>query len=261
MTARGSTVRGSIVLDRKSMRRIISSVYAAPMSAWMPLFPLEVAVVPGLVLPLHVFEPRYRHMIHELLAKADPDERLFAIVAQRPGRSALSDGLEGMYDIGVVMQLREVDELPDGRFDVICTGLHRFSPAEISTMPMSEGADLLRVRIRTLPDPQDQEVGQHIVAGALDAFSHYRRVLSGRIGQEAELDQDEVMPDDPSVLSFLMTAAIALPVNERQQLLACHTAEDRLRSVTSILQRESRLIRAFSAMPALDLTAGMPGPN
>ncbi len=57
-------------------------VYARRMEPQLPLFPLTTALVPGLVLPLHIFEPRYRMMIEELLAKPE-DEREFGIVAVR----------------------------------------------------------------------------------------------------------------------------------------------------------------------------------
>ena len=55
------------------------------METRLPLFPLTTALVPGLVLPLHIFEPRYRLMIEELLAKPE-DEREFGVIAVRESR-------------------------------------------------------------------------------------------------------------------------------------------------------------------------------
>ena len=77
------------------MRRITRLPYAAVVPAPLPLFPLNTPLVPGLVLPLHIFEPRYRELVEELLARPDEDDREFGIVAVRDGRDVAADGHGG----------------------------------------------------------------------------------------------------------------------------------------------------------------------
>ena len=80
----------------------------------VPLFPLRTVLVPGLVLPLHIFEPRYRLMIRTLLEQPE-DDRGFGIVALRPG-VAESDGPSALYDVGTMARITTAEALPDGRY-------------------------------------------------------------------------------------------------------------------------------------------------
>ena len=91
----------------------------------VPLFPLRTVLVPGLVLPLHIFEPRYRLMV-STLAEAPEDERGFGIVAMRPGCTE-ADGRAGIYEMGTMARITRVDALPDGRYDIVTVGARRFS--------------------------------------------------------------------------------------------------------------------------------------
>jgi uncharacterized protein len=90
----------------------------------LPLFPLGTVLVPGLVLPLHVFEPRYRILIQSLMDLPEGAPRLFGVIAARVGQSAAS--VAEMYDVGCTAQLREVTPYEDGRFDIVAVGQTRF---------------------------------------------------------------------------------------------------------------------------------------
>ena len=91
----------------------------------IPLFPLSSLLVPGLVLPLHVFEPRYRSLLEDLSALPE-DERGFGVVAIREGHEVGSDGVRALYDVGTFASLREVTTLEDGRSDIMTVGAGRF---------------------------------------------------------------------------------------------------------------------------------------
>ena len=71
----------------------------------------------------------------------------------------------------------------------------------------------------------------------------------------------EGFPDDPTVLSYLVTAATVLPVDERQALLACPTTADRLRLARRTLRREIGIIAALGALPAIDPLIASPSEN
>ena len=91
----------------------------------IPLFPLGTVLVPGLLLPLHIFEPRYRQLVVDLESQPE-GERGFGVVAIREGREVGADGVTAMFEVGTVAELREVDRYPDGRADIMTNGDARF---------------------------------------------------------------------------------------------------------------------------------------
>lgn len=227
----------------------------------IPLFPLNVVLVPGLVLPLHIFEPRYRDMVQSLLRKPDPQSREFGIATVREGRSFDGQGMDALYPTGTAAVLREVTELPDGRFDILTTGTRRFRL--LSLQPSQAGStggsgDLAVATVEFLEDVEDP--GDELIARrARKAFDDYRRLLGGRLvigdGEHEDL-QD--LPDDPTVLSYLITAAIVVSWSERQDLLAADDTATRLRRAIGLLERENGIIAALGAVPAVD-ALGDPG--
>ena len=240
------------------MRRITRLPYAATVPAPLPLFPLNTPLVPGLVLPLHIFEPRYREMIEELLGIPDEDAREFGIVAVREGRDVAADGLTALYPVGTATILREAERLPDGRFDIVTTGSRRFRLLEVDT-----SQPLLRAHVEYLDDvsdPADSLLAEQVTR----RFRLYRGALSGQVPDAVEWDdpdEDADLPDDPTVLSYLVTAAMVLPADERQALLAAPTTGDRLALARSLLGRETALITTLSAVPSLDVPGVTPSVN
>ena len=86
------------------------------------MFPLGLALLPGAVLPLHIFEPRYRRMVADLLS-ADDDMRFGVVLIER-GRE--SGGGETRSDVGTVARVLDVRVLEDGRFTMLTVGSVRF---------------------------------------------------------------------------------------------------------------------------------------
>lgn len=226
------------------------------MSEVLPLFPLNVAIVPGLVLPLHIFEPRYRELVRELLTIADPDRREFGIVAVREGRSVEQDGIDALYSVGTATVLRQVESLDDGRFDIVTTGTRRFRLDHLAT-----DAPLARARVTWLAEEQGSGASA-LIEPVARAFVAYRAVLAGQLDDDDSTGHlaDE-LPDDPGVLSYLVTAAMVLPVHERQLLLEATDDAARLRMALASLRRETALITTLHAVPALDLSAGYASVN
>jgi len=227
----------------------------------LPLFPLNTPLVPGLVLPLHIFEPRYRALVEDLLARPDEEDREFGIVAVRDGYDVARDGITALYPIGTATVLRQADRLPDGRFDIVTTGSRRFRILDVdASQPLLVGA------VEFLDDVSDP--ADAILAGQVARrFRQYRAVLGGQVPEAVDeaLDQDpdeeSELPTDPTVLSYLVTAAMVLPVDERQSLLSAPTTADRLTVARALLARETALIAALSAVPALELPGATPSVN
>src|SRR5712671_54089 len=99
------------------------------MSETLPLFPLGTVLYPGLLLPLHIFEDRYRQLVRDLLAGREP--RQFGVIAIRKGRETGIDGVSALYEIGCTATLRRVMEHPDGRFELVTAGAQRFRLASL----------------------------------------------------------------------------------------------------------------------------------
>jgi Lon protease-like protein len=205
------------------------------------------------VLPLHVFEERYRRLVRELLELPE-DERRFGVVAIRQGREVGADGVRALYDVGCVAHVRRVEEHDDGRFDLLTTGTARFALRELDT----DGPYLVGA-VDVLPDG----IGDELQAPLLDAavrvaFRAYLAALARASRQPVPLPE---LPDSPLVLGYLVAATTALDLDDRQRLLAQPDGTARLRSELAVLRRETTLLTRLSAAPAPELARGPSCPN
>ena len=96
---------------------------APALPATIPLFPLpDVALLPNITLPLHIFEPRYRRMVADAL----DGDRLIGMVMLRPGYEAEYEGRPPVYAIGGAGRIESAERLPDGRYVIVLRGITRF---------------------------------------------------------------------------------------------------------------------------------------
>jgi len=96
---------------------------AQTLPSTIPLFPLqEVMLFPHVHRPLHIFEPRYR----EMLAEALEGDRIIGMVMLQPGHEANYFGRPPIYSIGCAGVIADVEELPDGRYNVVLHGISKF---------------------------------------------------------------------------------------------------------------------------------------
>ena len=223
------------------------------MSERLPLFPLGLVLLPGLLLPLHVFEERYRVLVRELLELPE-EQRHFGVVAIRTGREVGTDGVTALHEVGCVARLRRVTPYEDGRFDLVTTGSRRFRLAGLD-----DGSPYPTGRVDWLPD----ELGSEHEGALLDravraAFADYRAALAAARGEQPESVE---LPDDPLVLSYLVAASVVVDLEERQRLLAEPDGVARLRAERALLRREATLLRTLTAAPAPELTRTAVSPN
>ena len=216
------------------------------MSDRLPLFPLGLVLLPGLLLPLHVFEERYRVLVAELLELPE-ERRRFGVVAIREGREVGADGITALYEVGCVAQLRRIEPYEDGRFDIVTTGAERFRLTGLDT----DGPYLTGL-VDWLPD----DMGPADEAPLLDqavraAFLDYLAALAGASGDEIEVPD---LPDSSLVLGYLVAATVLLDLGDRQALLAELDGASRLRAELTVLRREGTLLKVLRAAPAPELT-------
>ena len=161
--------------------------------ALLPLFPLEVVLLPGTPLPLHIFEPRYKEMIGECLANEAP----FGVVR------ALD---EGIAEVGCTAEIITVTkEYPDGRMDLIAEGRNRFEVLELN-----QERSFLRAEVLMVPDEQgntQQEERVRAIQLHLEILS-----LAGAVQDLSAADQNQ--------LSFYLAGSLPLDLDFKQKLLA-----------------------------------------
>ncbi len=89
----------------------------------IPIFPLpNVVLFPTVFLPLHIFEPRYRDMVHDALR----GDRIIGMALLRPGWEGDYDGRPPVYPVGCAGLITHAEQLPDGRYNIILQGLEKF---------------------------------------------------------------------------------------------------------------------------------------
>jgi Lon protease-like protein len=224
--------------------------------AVIPLFPLGTVLVPGLVLPLHIFEPRYRRLVHDLQTRQE-DDRAFGVVAIREGREVGDDGVTAMYDVGTLAVVRDISPYPDGRFDLMTNGDARFR-----VIRLADGdAPYLMAEVEWLPEDAagtDAEAGV-LARGVSRRFDAYREAVAA--AGAAEAAQMLELPEDPRILSYLVVVAMVLDLSDRQVLLEAATTLERLRLEVGLLGRETMLLRELPSLPAIDLARTPSGLN
>ena len=215
----------------------------------LALFPLDLVLVPSLVLPLHIFEPRYRQLLSDVQAE-NPMQPQFGIVAADPYR--FDD--YGIHKVGTVGRITEVEGLDDGRSNITVVGQERFR-----ILALSNERPYLTARVAYLPednvrgdsagaDESAPDEDLRLTALAVRCASLFQR-WRAMISDVDEMEDALVGADeDPHLLSYILTAAVFLPTRTRQRLLEADSTRTRLTMLGSILERE---ISAVSALPSL----------
>ncbi len=210
----------------------------------LPLFPLSLVLFPGLVLPLHIFEERYRILMSELRERPEP-ERVFGVIAIRQGREVGADGVDALYDVGCTAVLRRSEQDEDGGFDIVTTGGTRFA-----LRGLQHDRPYLVGEVDLLPDPPSDGGEVRWEEAVRMAYLDYLTALRGA---GAQVDEHPDLPGDALTLSYLVAASMQLDLPERQSLLVAPSALTRLQDELAMLRLESRLLRAFGALPAPEL--------
>lgn len=220
------------------------------MADTLPLFPLGTVLFPGVVLPLHIFQPRYRALIEHLMELPADVPREFGVVAIRRGVETGEHDGTSLYRVGCSAEMRQVTSHPDGRYDIVSVGRRRFRLKAVEPTPT-----YLTGQVEWIAD-QDNEPGaaERLVPNVLSAFRRYLRQLGtatteGNGTAEFAGPDAEQLPEDPTVLSHLIAASASLTLADRQRLLTTADTAGRLRIELSVLRRETALVSALQAVP------------
>ncbi len=177
--------------------------------ALLPLFPLDVVLLPGTPLPLHIFEPRYKEMIGECRANNAP----FGVIR------ALDEGIAEMGCTAEIVSVTK--EYPDGRVDLIAEGRERFEVLELNRQ-----RSFLQAEILLAPDEPatpTQEDSARAIQLHLEILS-----LAGAV--------QDLSAANRSTLSFYLAGSLPLDLDFKQKLLAMRSENQRILAVAAYLE-------------------------
>ena len=203
--------------------------YTASMGVEIPLFPLGVVLFPHMPLPLHIFEERYRAMMRD----CEEQGTGFGIVAIREGQEVGRPAQP--HAVGTLAQLRRVERLSDGRYNILVVGASRYRIRDVRARREYLTADIEYLR----DDTGDPRASAWLAGRLRTAFQGYADRLRDLADQpRAPLD----LPDDPELLGYLVAASLQVEVAHKQRLLELDSAEERLRGCLALLRREAALL-------------------
>jgi Lon protease-like protein len=191
---------------------------------YLPLFPLPLVLLPNELLPLHIFEERYRKM----LADVEAENRFFGVTLFNQTESFIERPAVG--SIGCVAEVREVQPLADGRSNIITIGLIRYRLVDY----VEADEPYLVAEVEFFEDEAEDELSLNPLAD--EVFALFKRVaraahkLSGERGAFPDIPQAE-----PEQLSFLVTAAFNLENELKYELLETRSTIERLDRLRQIL--------------------------
>lgn len=196
----------------------------------IPVFPLpDVVFFPETVLPLHVFEPRYRRMVADCLAG---DGRL-AVAMLRPGWERDYEGRPPIHDIAGAGEILQAEALPDGRFNILLDGRTRI---RIETEEPPGDRPYRVVRARPLPDPASGSGIPHLEERLLVLRTAYGKLLTALGQAHADLvGRLTIAGATPAAVVDRIVAAVVPDAAIRQRVLETVDVGERLDLAISAL--------------------------
>ncbi len=192
----------------------------------LPLFPLSVVLFPGVPLPLHIFEPRYRQMLEDIRA----GNSLFALSYFDVSTSEREFPPVG--SIGCVAKVTDTQTFPDGRSNILAIGVIRYQIEEY----LERGDPYRVVRVSYFEDEADdsEAVGENS-RDVAETFTRIARAVCTINDERANLPN--IGDTEPQRLSFLVAAAMEMDADVKQELLELRLTSERLRRLRDILAR------------------------
>ena len=196
----------------------------------MPLFPLNVVLFPGMMLPLHIFEPRYREMINRCVEEEIP----FGVVLIQEGREV--GGTAKPHPIGTAARIVKVDRAEDGTMNITAVGMQRFRILELDYT-----RSYLSAKVAQYPIVNGStKAAVDMVHRVRPKIIEYVSLLSKASHTELKLDR---LPEDPTTLAFLVAIALQVDNDDKQELLAMPGVPEILDRERYLLSCESLLLR------------------
>jgi ATP-dependent Lon protease len=199
-----------------------------PITRVIPIFPLAHVQFPGALTPLHIFEPRYRKLLKDVM----DGDKVFGIIYCGEETKIESERLP-LGSVGCTVEVAVVQALPDGRSNILCVGVKRYH-----VLDYVEGEPYLQAEVELLDDEPAFEDLSSQKGRAKDLF-HRWLIANRKLKDESDRETSEVpdLPDDAQALSFIVAAYLEIEANVKQRLLELTSTAARLRQVNEILEK------------------------
>ncbi len=231
----------------------------------VPLFPLNTVLFPGAVLPLHIFEDRYKALVKYCLAEQVP----FGVALIREGREV--GGPSAPHSVGTLARIIQAEELQDGRYNIVCRGEERFRVTALDR----RAAEYLIADVELSPDEPAPPPALAMVAQRVSMlFNEYYRLVVSLMGgwqrvatpdehifmfdagtlaeKQAQLQQERLMDgeetpvmrmpalaEDPTDMANTVASELNVHVSVKQELLEAPSALLRLQKEAEVLTEET----------------------
>ena len=204
----------------------------------LPIFPLGVVLFPGMPLPLHIFEPRYRLLIGRAL-QAD---KTFGVAQMVEGEEGQSETWPAT--VGTTAEILEVTPFADGRMNVQTIGGRRFR-----ILSIREEDEYIVAQCEWVEDDDAQDGLIRLSMRTRRALSRYFDALA--LNTDASVESEDLdVPQDPQSLSMFIAAILQLPLQQKQELLEMTDTRARLEIEDLLLERAMIIQLAFAKRTA-----------
>ena len=208
----------------------------------LPLIPLNVVLFPGNILPLHIFESRYKLMVEFCVQH----ESCFGVVLIKKGKEI--GGMSVPYLVGTSVQIIETDYQEDGRINLITLGQHRF---EILDLVYDRPYLVGEVRTQSLESQKDSDNLEKITSIARELYENYETLLSKTISDWKLPDR---IPSSPDQLSSQIGTRLQITLREKQEMLEFFDIDQLLIHQIQVLEYETqRLLASRLAQSKFDV--------
>ncbi len=204
----------------------------------LPLFPLNTVLFPSMVLPLHIFEERYKLMINTCLAQDKP----FGVVLIYSGTEVGGPAIP--HPVGTVARIANWEWLPDGRMNILTAGERRFRIVEYAS---SEHPYLVGAVEYWDDEPVEFSGLSKLVDDVSHNFVDYLTLILSLADQALPISQLQ-LPVDPSMLSYHVASNLQIDMNEKQELLEEPSAVARLQRELMLLRREGGFLQRLVSL-------------
>lgn len=190
----------------------------------LPVFPLAVVLFPGVPLPLHIFEPRYRQMLSDIR----DSNNLFGL--SYFDASTSDKEIPPAGTIGCVAEVTEAQPLPDGRSNILTVGIIRYRIEEY----VDRGDQYLVARVSFFEDEdEDNELLRESSREVAESFTRIARAV--RIINDERANLPDISDTEPQRLSFLVAAAMEVDTEVKLELLELRRTSERLERLRDML--------------------------
>lgn len=211
----------------------------------LPIFPLPVILMPSELMPLHIFEEKYRQMLKDV----ELERNLFGITFFDPQETFAEKPETGT--VGCVAEIQDVQTLPDGRSNIMTTGVIRYRLIDY----VETDAPYLVAEIEFFEDEKEDETVLQNLAD--EVFILFKRVaeaahkISGMRGEFPDIPQAE-----PEMLSFLITSAFNIEPDLKYKMLETRSTIERLENMRTILKKAVSKIEDSAEIHKISQTNG-----